>query len=194
MGFFLNKGKFDDSYEVDSAQPASAQNAATQTNASPESQEESSPSQIPLYAAVFTYPPSNPPKPSPAPLFIISTSTSPSVITSSTVSKFYTSLPRLTCIPTFIPTHTLSMHSMPLSTSFVNLPLIFKDVNRDRVEMKHRVYVVESDEEGIVLGVDFPGKERLDLRWYEGQGGTDCLVKAERGKERKIRFFLQWRR
>jgi hypothetical protein len=78
---------------------------------------------------------------------------------------------------------------MSLSTSFVNLPLVFKDVNRDRVDMKHRVY----DEEGIVLGVDFLRKERWDLRWAEGLGGTDCLVKAERGKEREIPFFLQWR-
>jgi hypothetical protein len=54
MGFFLHKVKFDHSYEVDSAEPASAQNAATQTNASPEFPEESSPSQIPLYVAVFT--------------------------------------------------------------------------------------------------------------------------------------------
>jgi hypothetical protein len=193
MGFFLNKVKFDHSWEVDSAERASAQNAATQTNASPESPEEYSPSRIALYAAVFTYPPSNPPKTSPASLCIISTSTSPPVITSSTVRKFYPSLPRLTCIPTFPPTHTLSTHSMLPSTSFVNLPLVSKGVNRDRVEMKYRVFVVESDEEGIVLSVDFLRKERLDLRWSEGLGGTDCLVKAERGKEKKIPFFLQWR-
>ena len=45
-----------------------------------------------------------------------------------------------------------------------------------------------------MLGVDFLRKEGLDLRWAEGLGGIDCLVKTEGGKERGIPFFvLQWR-
>jgi hypothetical protein len=92
-------------------------------------------------------------------------------------------------MPACLPTHPLSTHFLPLSTSFVILPLVFEDFNRDRVEMKHRLYVVESDEEGIVLGVDFL-KERLDLRWAEGLRGIDCLVKTEGGKERRIPFFI----
>ena len=97
-------------------------------------------------------------------------------------------------MPASLPTHPLSTYSLPLSTSFVILPLVFKDPNRDRVGMKHIVYVVESDEEDIVLGVDFLRKEGLDLRWAEGLGGIDCLVKTEGGKERGIPFFvLQWR-
>jgi hypothetical protein len=39
-------------------------------------------------------------------------------------------------MPASLPTHPLSTHSIPLSTSFVILPLVFEDVNRDRVEMK----------------------------------------------------------
>jgi hypothetical protein len=151
MGFFLNKVRFDHSYEVDSAEPTSAQNAGTQINASPESPEESPPTQIPLYVAVFTYSPSNTPQIVPSPLCIILTSASPSVITSSTVRKFHPSLPRLTCIPAFLPIHPLSMHSMPLSTSFIDLPLVFEDVERDRVEKMLRVYVGESDDTGICL-------------------------------------------
>ena len=191
MGFLLNKVKFDTPYDEGLGGLASIQHAA---NASQESLEESPPPQIPLYVAVFTYPSSDLPQAIESPLCIISTSTSPSVITSSTLRKYYPNLPWLTCMPASLPTHPLSTYSLPLSTSFVILPLVFKDPNRDRVGMKHIVYVVESDEEDIVLGVDFLRKEGLDLRWAEGLGGIDCLVKTEGGEERGIPFFvLQWR-
>jgi hypothetical protein len=66
---------------------------------------------------------------------------------------------------------------------------VFQDANRDRVEMMHKAYVVKSEEEGIVLGVDFLRKKGFGLRWAGELGGIDCLVKAERkGKEDSIFF------
>jgi hypothetical protein len=113
MGFLLNKVKFDTSYDEGLGGLAPIQHAA---NASQESLEESPPPQIPLYVAVFTYPSSDLPQAIESPLCIISTSTSPSAITSSTLRKYYPNLPRLTCklalfpLTHFLPTPYLYQH------------------------------------------------------------------------------------
>jgi hypothetical protein len=129
-------------------------------NASQESQEKSSLSPTPSHLAAYST--STYPQTIRSPLSIVSTSTPPSIITSATLHKFYLNLPHLACPPDFLPTYPLFAYSMSLSidlsTSFVNLPLVFENVNRGRFEMTHNVYVVES-EEGIVLSVGFWRKE-----------------------------------